>query len=72
VLEEFQTSKSFVLTLMIGSAPAMLTTSWTGKELEIRSAVERMEHQLETAKKSLAEYQERATVAEVSWSPPHH
>jgi hypothetical protein len=34
--------------------------------LEIKSAVERMEHQLETAKKSLAEYQERATVAEVS------
>jgi hypothetical protein len=36
----------------------------TGKELEIKSAVERMEHQLETAKTSLAEYQERATVAE--------
>jgi hypothetical protein len=35
----------------------------TGKELEIKSAVERMEHQLETAKTSLAEYQERATVA---------
>ncbi|CAM0141705.1 hypothetical protein VKS41_007761 [Umbelopsis sp. WA50703] len=34
------------------------------KELEIKSAVERMEHQLETAKTSLAEYQERATVAE--------
>ncbi|KAI8577042.1 hypothetical protein K450DRAFT_254099 [Umbelopsis ramanniana AG] len=43
---------------------AVLEEFQTSKELEIRSAVERMEHQLETAKKSLAEYQERATVAE--------
>ncbi|KAH8549001.1 hypothetical protein BGW37DRAFT_429970 [Umbelopsis sp. PMI_123] len=48
----------------LANLQAVLEEFQTSKELEIRGAVERMEHQLETAKKSLAEYQERATVAE--------
>ncbi|KAJ2955918.1 hypothetical protein NQZ79_g8157 [Umbelopsis isabellina] len=48
----------------LANLQAVLEEFQTSKELEIRSAVERMEHQLETAKTSLAEYQERATVAE--------
>ncbi|GAB5588912.1 hypothetical protein Unana1_03812 [Umbelopsis nana] len=48
----------------LANLQAVLEEFQISKELEIKSAVERMEHQLETAKKSLAEYQERATVAE--------
>lgn len=36
------------------------------KDAEVRAAVEHIERQLEVAKKSLAEYQERARVAEVT------
>lgn len=38
------------------------------KDAEVRAAVEHIERQLEVAKKSWAEYQERARVAEVKKS----
>lgn len=69
VLEEFQASKfaSLHVSPHPGRYRFVFITFCCGlaKDAEIRAAVEHIERQLEIAKKSWAEYQERARVAEV-------